>query len=115
MNDLLVTQAFAWLVTTLIAMMAIASAVVKLLNLPAMNAKWNQQLGMPDSLRNGAAALEISASVLFVLPATAMIGAVMLTAYLGGAIALHLRIRAFPFAAYASVMIGLIWGAVSLR
>ncbi|MCM2369037.1 DoxX family protein [Aporhodopirellula aestuarii] len=115
MTDLLPSQMFGWAVTAMVAAMAIGSAAVKLLNLPGMNAKWNRQLQMPDSMRVWAAVLEITAALCFLLPSTAQVGGVLLTAYLGGAIALHLRVRAFEFAVYASVMIALIWGAISLR
>ncbi|MFG0288795.1 MAG: DoxX family protein [Rhodopirellula sp. JB044] len=115
MIDPVILQTVAWAASLCVALMAIGSAAMKLWNPPAMNAKWNQQLGMPDSLRVWAAGVEIAAAVLFLFPRTAMVGAILLTAYLGGAIALHARVKAFPFVVYASVIIGLIWAVLSVR
>jgi hypothetical protein len=57
--------------------------------------------------------VEIAVTVLFLIPQTAFIGAILLTAYLGGATATHVRIED-PF--YMPIIMGVIvWIALGLR
>ncbi len=50
------------------------------------------RIGWPDSVLNLLAFLQLGAIVLYVIPRTAVLGAVLLTGYLGGAIATYTRI-----------------------
>jgi|SRR5579883_1141163 len=57
--------------------------------------------------------LEVALALLFVLPRTGFIGAVLLTAYLGGAVVTHLRIGD-PYV--MPIAIGVVmWAALALR
>lgn len=49
-------------------------------------------LGLPDHLIVPIAVLELACVVIYLVPATSMLGAVLLTGYLGGAILAHLRV-----------------------
>jgi DoxX-like protein len=49
-------------------------------------------LGLPESLIIPLGILEISCVVIYVIPATSVLGAILLTGYLGGAICTHLRV-----------------------
>ena len=49
-------------------------------------------LGLPESLILPLAILEISCLVVFLIPQTSVLGAVLLTGYLGGAVSAHLRV-----------------------
>jgi len=75
------------------------------------------QLGYPDTLARSIGLLELACLALYLLPRTAILGAIVLTGFLGGAIATHLRI-ADPlfshvlFPAYVGI---LVWGGVFLR
>ena len=75
------------------------------------------QLGYPPSVVFGIGLIEILCVVAYAIPRTAVVGAVLLTGYLGGAIATHVRIGN-PLAThvlspiYVAVMI---WGALLLR
>jgi hypothetical protein len=51
-----------------------------------------QQLGIPKELMFGFGILEMSCALLFALPRTAFLGAVLLSGYLGGAVMTHLRV-----------------------
>jgi hypothetical protein len=55
--------------------------------------------------------------VVYVMPRTAVLGAVLLTGLIGGAIATHVRAGSPTFEAYIfPVLLGaLIWGAIWLR
>lgn len=49
-------------------------------------------LGWPDHLALPLGIVEITSTLLFLIPRTAVFGAVLLTGYMGGAIATHVRI-----------------------
>lgn len=49
-------------------------------------------LGLPESLMVPLGILEISCVVIYLIPATTVLGAILLTGYIGGAILAHLRI-----------------------
>ena len=49
-------------------------------------------LGLPESLVVPLAIVEISCVVIYLVPATSVLGAILLTGYIGGAICAHLRV-----------------------
>jgi hypothetical protein len=70
-------------------------------------------LGLPESLIVPLAILEISCVVIYAIPATAVVGAILLTGYIGGAICTHLRVGD-PF--FMQIAIGIfIWLGLYLR
>jgi hypothetical protein len=70
-------------------------------------------LGWPLPALLTLAILEAGSVLLYLIPRVAMLGAVVLTGYLGGAIATHLRIGE---PVYLHVALGLfIWGGLYLR
>ena len=70
-------------------------------------------LGLPESLIIPLAILEISCVVIYAIPATAVLGAILLTGYIGGAICAHLRVGD-PF--FMQIAIGIfIWLGLYLR
>lgn len=75
------------------------------------------QLGYPVSLARGIGALELACLAVYLIPRSAVLGAVLLTGFLGGAISTHLRVgdpllshTLFPI--YVAVML---WGGLFLR
>ncbi|MGB7157311.1 MAG: DoxX family protein [Tepidisphaeraceae bacterium] len=74
------------------------------------------QLGYPASVIVPLGIVLIACTLLYAIPATAVLGAVLLTGYLGGAIATHVRVEdgAFPVI-FATVIGALIWGGLLLR
>src|SRR2546427_10624483 len=50
------------------------------------------QLGCPVSLARGLGVLELVCVVLYLIPRTSVLGAILLAAYLGGAVATQMRI-----------------------
>jgi hypothetical protein len=75
------------------------------------------QLGIPDHLAFGIGVLELVCVLLYVIPRTSVLGAILLTGYLGGAIVLHLRVGDPLFShVLFPVYVGLlIWGGLYLR
>ena len=70
-------------------------------------------LGIPVSMMVPLAILEISCVVIYLIPATSVLGAILLTGYVGGAICTHWRVGD-PF--YAQIVLGiLIWLGLYLR
>jgi len=70
-------------------------------------------LGFPESLIMPLAILEISCVVIYLIPATSVLGAILLTGYIGGAICTHWR-AGDPF--YIQIALGLfVWLGLYLR
>jgi hypothetical protein len=93
----------------------IFDGVIKVLNLaPAVEA--TTQLGYPASLVIGIGILELACLAVYVIPRTAVLGAILLTGYLGGAIATQMRAGSSLFSVVFPVIVGaLIWGGLFLR
>ncbi len=89
--------------------------VIKVLQLvPAVEA--TVQLGYPEHLVLRIGLLELACLAVYVIPRTSLLGAIVLTGYLGGAIATHVRVGSDLFSLLFAVMIGvLIWGGLVLR
>lgn len=74
------------------------------------------RLGIPAHLAPGLGLLQLACLVLYVIPRTAVLGAILLAAFLGGAVAIHLRAESSSFERIFPVLIGLlVWGALYLR
>lgn len=73
-------------------------------------------LGFPESEIVGIGITALICTALYMLPRTSILGAVLLTGYLGGAIASKVRIHAPLFdIGFAIVFAGFIWGGLWLR
>jgi hypothetical protein len=66
------------------------SARMKLTHDPWYFREW-QRIGYPPSALNGIGAVQVTCLVLYLIPQTAVLGTVLLTGYLGGAIASYVR------------------------
>lgn len=74
-------------------------------------------LGLPSELARTLGVLTLACTILYAWPRTAILGAILLTGYLGGAIAIHLRIGNPMFShTLFGVYLGLMaWGGLYLR
>ncbi len=110
-----VSKKALWAGRVLIALpvlMLLMSGVMKLLK-PASIVEVFTHLGYPESLALGIGILELVCTAIYVIPRTSVLGAVLLTGYLGGATATHVRVGE-PF--YTPVLLGvLLWGGLVLR
>lgn len=88
---------------------------IKALNLaPAVDS--TIQLGYPASLVIGIGILELACLAVYCIPRAAVLGAILLTGYLGGAIATQLRAGAPLFSVVFPIILGaLIWGGLFAR
>ena len=102
--------------TGLVALFLTFDSVIKLLMMqPAVEG--TTALGYPASAVMWIGIIELVCLALYLMPRTSVLGAVLLTGYLGGAIATHVRVGSplpshtlFPI--YVAAML---WGGVYLR
>jgi len=96
-------------------LMLVFSGVGKLLMPPAV-AEGFTRLGLPQSLGLGIGILEIAVAVVYAIPRTAVLGAILVAAYLGGATATHVRVGELPQALGGAVLLGVMaWIGLYLR
>ncbi|HTJ30710.1 MAG TPA: DoxX family protein [Acidobacteriaceae bacterium] len=83
---------------------------------PAFVVQATLQLGYPETSIVGIGAGLVLCTALYLIPRTAVIGAILLTGYLGGAVATHLRVSAPTFNIVFPVLFGmLVWTGLYLR
>jgi hypothetical protein len=89
---------------------------LKLLH-PPMVVEGTAKLGFPESSILVTAILLLGSLVLHLVPRTAVLGAVLLTGYLGGAVATHLRVGdpVFSHTVFPVYVGVLIWAGLVLR
>jgi len=74
------------------------------------------QMGYPESAIVGLGVALLLSTLLYLLPRTAILGVILLTGYLGGAVASQVRVSAMSFNIIFPVLIGaLLWGGLWLR
>jgi hypothetical protein len=75
------------------------------------------QLGYPVHLAVVIGSIELVCLIVYTTPRTAVLGAVLLTGYLGGAIATHTRVEnpLFTHVLFPIYIAALIWGGLFLR
>jgi hypothetical protein len=102
-----------WVLTGLVGLFMIgASGVPKFFDFPGKN-EMMDKMGIPLSLLPAIAVVEIAVTVIYLIPRTSFLGAILLTGYLGGAIFTHLRIGD-PW--YFPIIVGLLaWLGLALR
>jgi len=75
-----------------------------------------ERLGIPVGLTPSLGVLLTLSTILYAIPRTAVLGAVLLTGYLGGAVAIHMRAGSTTFETVFPVIMGvLVWAGIYLR
>jgi len=83
---------------------------------PAFVVDATVQLGYPESVILGLGIVLLACTALYLIPRTSVLGAILLTGYLGGATASHVRAGDPIFTILFPVIFGvLIWGGLLLR
>lgn len=102
-----------WVLTGLVGLFMICvSGIPKFFDFPGKN-EMMEHLGIPLSLVPTLAVLEIAVTVIYLLPRTSFLGAILMTGYLGGAVFTHLRVGD-PW--YFPIIIGVLaWLGLALR
>lgn len=98
--------------SVLTSLLFVVSAVMKLAGFAEV-AQGMAHLGLPESLVVPLAILELSCVVVYLVPATSVLGAILLTGFIGGTICTHLRVGD-PF--FIQVALGVVvWLGLYLR
>jgi len=101
-----------YIMSALPVLMLLMSAVMKLAK-PRPVVEGFAHLGFPESLALGLGILELGCTIIYLIPRTSILGAILLTGYLGGATCTTLRVGD---AFFAPVILGvLLWGGLFLR
>ena len=113
------TKAMAWTgrsMTGLVVLFLLFDSSIKLMDMPMVRTA-TAQLGWPVGLDRLIGSIELVCLVLYAIPATSILGAILMTGLLGGAIASHLRLGDPLFShVLFGVYIGLMaWGGLWLR
>jgi len=88
-------------------------AILKLMGHPSV-VQGFVQLGVPVNLIPGIGLLELACIVIYLVPATSVLGAILLTGLLGGAVAVNLRVGST--ALMMPIVLGVLaWGGLYLR
>ena len=100
------------ILSTLLGVLLLFSGAMKLAK-PAFVLEEFARLGYPERAVLGIGIVEIACTVIYLIPRTSILGAILLTGYLGGAIATHVRIGE-PF--FGQIIIGVVlWLGIWLR
>ena len=103
------------IISALPVLFLLVDGVMKLLK-PRVVVDATVQLGYPESVILGLGIVLITCTVLYIIPPTSGLGAILLTGYLGGAVATHVRVGEGLFPVLFPVIVGvLIWGGLYLR
>ena len=91
-------------------------ATLKVLRLtPAVEG--TTQLGYPESVVVPLGLIQIACLIVYLIPRTAVLGAILWTGYLGGAVATHVRVGSplFSHTLFPTYVAALIWAGLWLR
>lgn len=103
------------IMSALPALFLLFDAVMKLAK-PAFVVEATVQLGYPETVITGLGIVLLACTVLYLIPRTAVLGAILLTGYLGGAVATHVRVEEGLFPITFPIIFGaLLWGGLAVR
>lgn len=97
------------------ALFLLVDAIMKFVK-PKPVVETTVKLGYPESVIIGLGAVLLVSTILYLIPKTSVLGAILLTGYLGGAVATHVRVQEGWFPIVFPVVFGiLLWGGLWLR
>lgn len=102
--------------SALVILFMLMDATMKLLQLPIVM-ETTAQIGWPATSVVPLAIILLICTALYAYPPTAVLGAVLLTAYVGGAVATHARIGSpvFSHMLFGVYLGAMLWGGLYLR
>ena len=101
-----------WVLSILPVLMLLMSATMKFLQ-PPEAVEGFEHLGYPLSVSIPLGVVELGCAIVYFIPQTSVLGAILLTGYLGGATASHVRVEE---AFYIPIALGvMIWLGLYLR
>jgi DoxX-like family len=97
------------------ALFLLVDAIMKFVK-PAAVVEATVQLGYSENVILPLGIVLAVSTVLYLIPRTSILGAILLTGYLGGAVATHVRVGGPAFSIVFPIIFGiLIWGGLYLR
>lgn len=105
-----------WTLTALAVMFLVMDAVMKIVGAEAA-VKATTELGFDASMVRVLGLLLLVCTTLYAIPQTSVLGAILVTAYLGGTVAIHLHHKSpLPSHVLFGVYLGLfVWGGLFFR
>jgi hypothetical protein len=99
-----------------VVLFLLIDGVMKLIKPPPV-VQATVELGYPESSIIGLGIVLLTCVVLYVIPKTSLLGAILLTGYLGGAVATHVRVGSplFTHTLFPVYLGALVWGGLFLR
>lgn len=102
----------SYIISAIPVVMMTFSAVLKFF--PSAVGEGFEQLGWPLGLAKTLAAVELGCVIVYLIPRSAVLGAVLIAGYLGGATATHVRVSDISF--FAPFLLGVLaWLGLWLR
>ena len=103
------------IISGFIALFLLLDGGMKLVK-PAFVVEETMRLGYPERVIFPLGVVLIVCTILYLIPRTAVLGAILLTAYLGGAVATHVRAGEPVFSVVFAIVFGvLVWLGLYLR
>jgi hypothetical protein len=97
------------------ALFLLLDGVMKLLK-PAFVVEATLKLGYPERVILGIGVVLVICTLIYLIPRTAVLGAILLTGYLGGAVATHVRAETGWFEVmFPVILCSLLWAGLILR
>ena len=101
-------------ISVLPVLILIMSAQAKF-HLSEEDAATTVKMGWDPKIMPALGVVELVSTLLYIIPQTATLGAILLTGYLGGAVAVHVRMADWPHAPIAFIAGVLVWLGLYLR
>jgi hypothetical protein len=113
-----VSKGMLWagrIMSALPALFLLVDGAMKLMK-PAVVVQATVQLGYPEGVILGLGIVLLASTILYLVPLTSVLGAILVTGYLGGAVATHVRVGDGLFPIFFPVILSvLLWGELVLR
>src|SRR5262245_25692255 len=104
-----------WSMSALPALFLLVDGAMKLVK-PEVVVKTTVELGYAEAVILPLGVVLLTCTILYLIPRSAVLGAILLTGYLGGAVATHVRAGQGAFEILFPVVLGaLLWGGLVLR
>jgi hypothetical protein len=104
-----------WIMSALPALLLLVDGAMKLVK-PEVVIKTTVELGYAETVILPLGVVLLTCTILYLIPWTTVLGAILLTGYLGGAVATHVRAGQGLFEILFPVLFGaLLWGGLVLR
>ena len=118
-NEVAISNGRLWagrILSGLAALFFILDGVMKLFKPPSVVQATSLRLGYPEGVIVGIGLVLLACTAVYLVPRTAVLGAILLTGYLGGAVASNVRAQTDLFNVVFPIVFGvLVWGGLWLR